>query len=121
MEGADRGSQSLALLAASVAVALASLDLSALNVALTPIERDFDSSLFNVGWVLNGYLVAFAIAESGNYDGDDRSTPLLLAGPVAGGIIGGGAAILLLVIQKLLPSNRAAAAANVPEAQVVER
>src|SRR4051794_16264824 len=49
------------LLAVSVAVVMASLDLFIVNIALPDIGRDFpDASLASLSWILNAYAIVFA-------------------------------------------------------------
>jgi EmrB/QacA subfamily drug resistance transporter len=55
------GPTKLALLAMGVAVIVVANDFTALSVALPSIERDLDSDLTTVQWVINGYALVFGI------------------------------------------------------------
>ncbi|MGH9272179.1 MAG: MFS transporter, partial [Ilumatobacteraceae bacterium] len=56
----DRGTL-IALVAMSLGVFLIANDFTALSVALPDIERDFDSDLGAVQWVINGYALVFGV------------------------------------------------------------
>jgi EmrB/QacA subfamily drug resistance transporter len=56
----DRGTV-LALAAMALAVFLIANDFTALSVALPNIEREFDSDVDSVQWVINGYALVFAV------------------------------------------------------------
>jgi len=45
--------------AMGIAVLLLAMDISAMNVALSGIERQFHSDLSTIKWVINGYLLTF--------------------------------------------------------------
>ena len=51
----------LALASLGISIILIAQDFSALNVALPSIERDFDTDLTTVQWVINAYALAFAV------------------------------------------------------------
>jgi EmrB/QacA subfamily drug resistance transporter len=55
------GPTMLALLAMGVSVLVIANDFTALSVALPAIERDLDSDLTTVQWVINGYALVFGI------------------------------------------------------------
>ena len=59
-ERLDRGTL-IALAAMSLGVFLVANDFTALSVALPDIERDFDSDLGAVQWVINGYALVFGV------------------------------------------------------------
>jgi EmrB/QacA subfamily drug resistance transporter len=52
--------QKLTLAACGVAVALVTIDFTAIDVVITPIEKDLDSDLSTIQWVVNGYFLSFA-------------------------------------------------------------
>jgi MFS family permease len=56
----DRGTV-LALAAMALAVFLIANDFTALSVALPNIEREFDSDVATVQWVINGYALVFGV------------------------------------------------------------
>jgi EmrB/QacA subfamily drug resistance transporter len=56
----DRGTV-LALAAMALAVFLIANDFTALSVALPNIEREFDSDVSTVQWVINGYALVFGV------------------------------------------------------------
>jgi EmrB/QacA subfamily drug resistance transporter len=56
----DRGTI-LALVAMALAVFLIANDFTALSVALPNIEREFDSDVSSVQWVINGYALVFGV------------------------------------------------------------
>jgi EmrB/QacA subfamily drug resistance transporter len=56
----DRGTL-LALVAMSLGVFLIANDFTALSVALPVIERDFDTGVDTVQWVINGYALSFGV------------------------------------------------------------
>ncbi|MEQ9618551.1 MAG: MFS transporter [Deltaproteobacteria bacterium] len=47
--------------AMGIGVLLLAMDISAMNVALPVIEKQFDSHLSKIEWVINGYLLAFSM------------------------------------------------------------
>jgi MFS family permease len=49
------GGTILALMAMGLSVLVISIDISAMNVALPSIERDFDSDISTIQWVINAY------------------------------------------------------------------
>jgi len=53
----------LALLftATGIGFLMQTMDITAMNVALTAIEKEFDSTLVTIEWVISGYLLAFAV------------------------------------------------------------
>jgi EmrB/QacA subfamily drug resistance transporter len=51
----------LALASLGISIVLIAQDFSALNVALPSIERDLDTDLTTVQWVINAYALAFAV------------------------------------------------------------
>jgi EmrB/QacA subfamily drug resistance transporter len=59
-EGLDRGTI-LSLGAMALAVFLIANDFTALSVALPQIEREFDSEVSTVQWVINGYALVFGV------------------------------------------------------------
>lgn len=60
MGGLDRGTL-LALGAMSLAVFVIANDVTALSVALPAIEKDFDSDVSTVQWVINAYALIFGV------------------------------------------------------------
>ena len=56
----DRGTL-LALLAMGVSVLIIANDFTAMNLALTDIEADFDSDITTVTWVINAYTLVFGV------------------------------------------------------------
>jgi MFS family permease len=51
----------LALAALGISIVLLAQDFSALNVALPTIERELDTDLGTVQWVINAYALVFAM------------------------------------------------------------
>src|SRR5688500_7541399 len=51
----------VALAALGISIVLMAQDFSALNVALPSIERDLDTDLSTVQWVINAYALVFAV------------------------------------------------------------
>ncbi len=47
--------------AMGIGVLLLAMDISAMNVALSGIEKHFNSDLSTIEWVINGYLLAFSM------------------------------------------------------------
>ena len=60
MGGLDRGTL-LALGAMALAVFVIANDITALSVALPPIEDEFDSDVSTVQWVINAYALVFGV------------------------------------------------------------
>ncbi len=60
MAGLDRGTL-LALGAMALAIFVIANDLTALSVALPDIEKDFDSDVTTVQWVINAYALVFGV------------------------------------------------------------
>ena len=60
MSGLDRGTL-LALGAMALAVFVIANDITALSVALPEIEKDFDSDVSTVQWVINAYALVFGV------------------------------------------------------------
>ena len=60
MSGLDRGTL-LALGAMALAVFVIANDITALSVALPEIEKDFDSDVTAVQWVINAYALVFGV------------------------------------------------------------
>ncbi|MGI9556990.1 MAG: MFS transporter, partial [Solirubrobacterales bacterium] len=54
------GAQKMTLAACAMAVILVTMDFTAMDVVITPIEKDLDSDLSTIQWVVNGYFLAFA-------------------------------------------------------------
>ncbi len=59
-EDALTTTQKLTLAAAGLAVVLVTMDFTAMDVVITPIEKDLDSDLSTVQWVINGYFLTFS-------------------------------------------------------------
>ena len=51
----------LALAALGISIVLLAQDFSALNVALPSMERELDTDLSTVQWVINAYALVFAM------------------------------------------------------------
>ena len=60
MGGLDRGTL-LALVAVALAVFVVANDFTSLSVALPAIEKEFDSDVSTVQWVINAYAVVFSV------------------------------------------------------------
>ena len=60
-EPRGQGSYALPMVAMGLGVVILANDFSALNVALPAIERDFDSDVSTVQWVINAYALVFAM------------------------------------------------------------
>jgi MFS family permease len=56
----DRGTV-LALAAMSIGVFVIANDFTAMSVALTSMERDLDSELSTIQWVINAYALVFGV------------------------------------------------------------
>lgn len=52
--------QKLTLLACAVSTMLVTIDFTAMGVVITPIEKDLDSDLSTLQWIINGYFLMFA-------------------------------------------------------------
>ena len=59
-ERLDRGTM-LALLAIGLAILVIANDFTALSVALPNIEKDFDTDVSTVQWVINAYALVFGV------------------------------------------------------------
>ena len=51
----------LALTAMGIAVVVLANDFSAINVALPTMERDFDTNVNTIQWVINAYALTFGV------------------------------------------------------------
>ena len=51
----------MTMIAMSMGVIVIAMDITAMNVALSAIERAFDSDVTETLWVINGYLLAFGM------------------------------------------------------------
>jgi EmrB/QacA subfamily drug resistance transporter len=83
-----------AVIAASMAVVVVTIDLFGLNVALADIGRDLGGSTTQLQWVINGYslaLTAFLIPMGRTADMQGRRR-VMLAGLLAFGVLSGAAA-----------------------------
>ena len=56
-----RRRQWLTLAAVAVGVFITAIDNSIVNVALPSIQRDLDLGLTGIAWVVNGYILSFAV------------------------------------------------------------
>src|SRR5690242_8685806 len=79
------GGTVLALIAMGISVIVIAQDFSAVNVALPDIERDFDTDISTVQWVINAYSLVFGmlIVTGGRLaDQYGRKRMFLLAGAI---------------------------------------
>ncbi|HEY1854888.1 MAG TPA: MFS transporter [Solirubrobacterales bacterium] len=60
-QGSQRRSTLLALFAMGVAVVVIANDFSAINVALPTMEKDFDTNINTIQWVVNAYALTFGV------------------------------------------------------------